>query len=59
MNEPDPSFSGTTGDMHPPGWYTYPNGLKKYIPYPFVPGRTPLISNPGLINVEESENEDK
>ena len=46
MSEPNPSFSNTGGNLQPPGWYTYPNGVKKYIPYPFVPGETPYSTDP-------------
>lgn len=55
-NEPDVSFSSEAGGLQPPGWYTYPPGfggstvdkpVRKYIPYPFVPGRAPVEQNPG------------
>ena len=45
--------------MHPPGFYTYPVGIAgstaenpvvKYIPYPYVPGRTEIVDNPGDLN---------
>ncbi len=51
MNEADPSFSNTGGGLSPPGWYTYPNGQKVYIPYPFVPGQTPYSTDPGTLNL--------
>ena len=55
-NEPDVGFSNKTGGMHPPGLYTYPVGrggstaekpVTKFIPYPFVPGESPELDNPG------------
>jgi len=59
-NEPDPNFSGNAGGMNPPGTYCYPEGFGgstkgnsvcKYIPYPYVPGKT-TPSNPGLLSNE-------
>jgi len=58
-NEPNPSFSAKAGGMQPAGWYTYPvgyggstkdNPVSVYIPYPFVPGTTPIDDNPGDIS---------
>ena len=55
-NEPDTTFSGQVGGLQPAGWYTYPPGfggsteenpVRKYIPYPFVPGASPVDENPG------------
>ncbi len=46
MSEPDPSFSNAGGGFEEPGWYTYPNGVKKYIPYSYVPGQTPTSTDP-------------
>ena len=63
-NEPDVSFSGNAGGLQPPGWYTYPPGfggstkdnpVSVYIPYPFVPGRTPAEQNPGLLRDNETD----
>ena len=57
--EPDVGFSNKTGGMQPPGMYTYPPGfggstkekpVTKYIPYPYVPGATEVVSNPGDLN---------
>ena len=60
MTEPNPSFSNAGGGFEEPGWYTYPNGQKKYIPYKYVPGKTPtsidpitgeeVPANPGLLD---------
>ena len=41
MTEPNPSFSNAGGGFEEPGWYTYPNGQKVYVPYKYVPGQTP------------------
>ena len=58
-NEPNPSFSANAGGLNPPGWYTYPPGfggstkenpVRKYIPYPYVPGNTPVEQDPGLLD---------
>ena len=58
-NEPDTSFSGQTGGMQPPGLYVYPPGdgastdekpITKWIPYPYVPGESPKLDNPGDLN---------
>ena len=57
-NEPNPSFSARGGGMSPPGWYYYPPGfggstkenlVRKWIPYPHVPGHTPPEQDPGLL----------
>ena len=54
-NEANPSFSANAGGLNPPGVYCYPVGFGgstegnlvcKYIPYPYVPGVTP-VDNPG------------
>ena len=56
-NEPDVSFSASGGGLNPPGIYCYPPGFGgstkekpvcKYIPYPYVPGKTEP-HNPGLL----------
>ncbi len=48
-NEPDVTFSAGAGGLNPPGMYCYPIGyggstkeklVCKYIPYPYVPGRS-------------------
>ena len=58
-NEPNPGYSNKLGGMQPAGWYTYPPGIagsteenpvRVYIPYPFVPGHTPVVDNPGDLN---------
>ena len=55
-SESDVGFSNKAGGLQPPGWYTYPPGfggsteenpVRKYIPYPFVPGHTPVEQKPG------------
>ena len=46
MSEPNPSFSNGTGGMQPQGEYEYPNGETRYIPYPYVPGKTPTSTDP-------------
>ena len=57
-NEPNPTFSARGGGMSPPGWYYYPPGfggstkenlVRKWIPYPHVPGHTPPEQDPGLL----------
>ena len=57
-NEPDVSFSAQGGGLQPPGMYCWPPGyggsteeklVCKYIPYPFVPGATPVEQDPGLL----------
>ena len=57
-NEPDAGCSNKAGGMNPPGKYCYPEGFGgstkgnpncKDIPYPYVPGGTPMDSNPGDI----------
>ena len=52
--EPDPSFSNGGGRPNGPGYYTYPNGQVVYIPYRYVPGKTP-VSNPGFQNLVNNE----
>ena len=56
--EPNPSFSNQAGGLAPAGIYCYPVGFGgstkeklvcKYIPYPHVPGATPIEEDPGLI----------
>ena len=58
MGESDLEFSNKAGGMNPPGKFCYPPGFGgstedkpvcKNIPYPYVPGGTPLDSNPGDI----------
>ena len=51
--EPDPSFSNGGGRPNGPGWYQYPNGQWTYIPYRYVPGKTP-VSNPGFQNLVDN-----
>ena len=55
-NEPDVTFSNHAGGMQNPGVYCWPPGyggsteeklVCKYIPYPFVPGATPVDEDPG------------
>lgn len=46
MSEPNPNFSNAGGGQVPAGTYTYPNGVTKYIPYPYVPGQTPTSTDP-------------
>ncbi len=55
-NEPDVTFSNQAGGLRPPGNYCYPPGFGGstednpvcvFIPYPFVPGATPIDENPG------------
>ena len=65
MSEPNPSFSNSGGGFEEPGWYTYPNGQKVYLPYKYVPGQTPtstdpvtgetVPANPGLLEDKPSE----
>ena len=61
-NEPDVTFSGKTGGMQPPGVYCYPPGtggstdenpVCVHVPYPFVPGRSPIVNNPGELNPDK------
>lgn len=58
-NEPDTTFSANAGGLQPPGWYYYPPGyggstednlVRKWIPYPFVPGASPPDQDPGLLD---------